>query len=726
MRRLLLAIAVVLALGLAAVAIVLPRVAERPELRARLTEAAREATGRELQYEKLGVGLFPPRLEVTGAALVGAPGEDPVGADRIALRISWLPLLARQLVIRSIEVDAPRLTVLRTSEGIALPFSPPEEPERDEAPRDPAPEDVGEEDQGFELLVQSVRLRDAAITLDDRTAQPPSQLRVERVDATIDVEALPASISAELSGFVADAPVRLEGQRSQGGDLDARIEIDGLALQSLQPWIGDEDFAGSLVLDVRAKAHREQVERLELRAVLKEALIEAGDLVVRGDLPLTAELSGAVDALGGPFRLELADATILVEESFAKPPGVPARLAGTLVQGAEGRRIDALELQLHNLAATGRALLGSATTIELDAEPFSLEGWAPLVPALGDPAPAGRLALDGLKVGLGPVTVHGGLVVEELVLPLESGASATLSGRLQGTGDALEGEGLDLRIAEQPFDLALGISRLAEDPRLRLRLDADGADSQKLLAALAGREDTLSGPLRLRSDLRGPLTGEGALVERLRGKLRFDIKPGRLKGVSLLRSTFDGMGKGGDAAVAAGKLSKDEKVQRFYEDEFERLGGTLALRGGKAKTDDLRLDYRHYRVDLRGSVGLVDRSLDLTGKLTIFEEIDEALRPGSEGEERRDPRSRVIPLAEVGGTIDEPKVTVTSDAALRLGAAAYATEKRRKKWERKLDERLGEGAGKDVLGILDAILSGEAASGSEDPDSEDPDSEGPP
>jgi hypothetical protein len=140
------------------------------------------------------------------------------------------------------------------------------------------------------------------------------------------------------------------------------------------------------------------------------------------------------------------------------------------------------------------------------------------------------------------------------------------------------------------------------------------------------------------------------------------------------------------------------------------MGGTLRIGGGLARSDDLRLVYRHYTVDLRGSVGLVDQRLDLRGKLTIDEEIDDAI--ASEGpsdqQQPRPGRSRVIPLARVTGTLDSPRVEITDEAVLRF-AALYATQKRRDKWERKIDERLGEGSGRQVLDALDQILSGESA-----------------
>jgi hypothetical protein len=220
------------------------------------------------------------------------------------------------------------------------------------------------------------------------------------------------------------------------------------------------------------------------------------------------------------------------------------------------------------------------------------------------------------------------------------------------------------------------------------------------------KQDPLQGPLELHGALAGPLDSDGSLAEALEGTVRFHIEPGRLKGVSLLEKAFQRLGSVGEAALLAGRLEGGRTLQRFYEDEFQWLGGTLRIARGLARTDDLRLVYRNYTVDLRGAVRLLDQQLDLRGELTIDEEIDGAIASeGADGQKPPTGRSRVIPLARVTGTLESPRVEITDDAVLRF-AARYATERKREKWEREIDERLGEGAGSQVIDVLDGILRG--------------------
>src|SRR5262249_51165690 len=101
-----------------------------------------------------------------------------------------------------------------------------------------------------------------------------------------------------------------------------------------------------------------------------------------------------------------------------------------------------------------------------------------------------------------------------------------------------------------------------------------------------------------------------------------------------------------------------------------------------------------YTAELRGRMGLADRALDLQGTLHVDESLGDAI--GVAG--------RTIPLASVRGTLDDPEVALSREALAGIAAAYAGDPRRREKWEHKLDERLGDGRGKDVLQALDKML----------------------
>jgi hypothetical protein len=60
----------------------------------------------------------------------------------------------------------------------------------------------------------------------------------------------------------------------------------------------------------------------------------------------------------------------------------------------------------------------------------------------------------------------------------------------------------------------------------------------------------------------------------------------------------------------------------------------------------------------------------------------------------------------VKGTLDEPRVSISPQVALSFAASVYGGGERREKLERKIEERLGEGSGKQVIDLLDSVLGG--------------------
>jgi hypothetical protein len=344
--------------------------------------------------------------------------------------------------------------------------------------------------------------------------------------------------------------------------------------------------------------------------------------------------------------------------------------------------------------------------VEIDAPPFELAGWEELLPAL-DVAPQGRVSLEKLALATEPFEVGGGVRFDEVRVTPPGRAPLELRGALMGEGSAVRGQGLEVVVGGERAEVDVEVTDLAGAPRYAVRVRTEQAEANSLLEALADMGDTLYGPLTTNASFSGPVGGERSPLEAVSGEARLDIGKGKLQGVSLLRSTFERFGAFGEAALIVGALRGGKTLQRFYGDEFESITGSFRIADGRARTDDLRLVYRHYTVDLKGSLGLVDERLDFTGKLTIDEEVDAALAEASEeeGGAAPTPKQRVIPLARVVGTVSEPRVDLSRGAVVAF-AASYATAGRLEPLQEKIDERLGEGAGREILDTLEGILGG--------------------
>ena len=709
-------VVVLVVAALIALAVALPRLVRSDAARARIEDAAREATGREIRYGELDFALLPPRLVVREPEVKGAPGGSPpvFEAAGVELEIALAPLLARTVVVDSLVVDGATVRLVRTPSGIELPreAAASEAPKRGDAAPSPSrgeESEPGEDAEGFALAVRQVALKDCRLLLEDRTVSPPITWELRDIAAIATGKSLEDPIDFELSGaLLSGGSFRANGEAEIEGAFRIDLRLEDVVLDPAAPYLAKgQRVSGAVSGAVSARGTAREVEGVVVDALLRDGELAFEDLVIRGQMKIRADLEGGLGDATGSFELDATDAEMEYGAAFRKGRGTAATATGRIVTGPDGHiGLQDTQVKIRNFEAEVQVETGARTRAVVDADPFDLAGWEALIPALAEYAPAGELGLRGLALATEPLEVRGALDLQDLRLRRPDGEEVVLRGGLRGSGAGIRSEKLVAVVAGQELRLSVEVTELAGRPRFTTEVEADDADSSALLALVTDRKETLQGPLELRVALAGPLDADRPLAETLEGTVRFGIEPGRLKGVSLLEKTFERLGDAGEAALLAGRLRGGSTLQRFYEDEFQFLGGTLRIARGLARSDDLRLVYRHYTVDLRGAVGLLDQRLDLHGELTIDDEIDGAIaNQGPAGQKARRGRSRVIPLARVTGTLESPRVEITDEAVLRF-AALYATERHREKWEREIDERLGEGAGSQVIDALDEILRG--------------------
>jgi len=703
--RVLVAAVVLLAVGLGALYALLPGMVESPAVRERIEQAAREATGRAFHYEDLSFGVFPPRLVVEGPRLAGeAAGEPPFAeAQEVSLEVAFWPLLARSLVLESLVVEGATVRLVRDAGGLRLP-----EPERDGRPAAGAPgaRGGGEGEDAVALAVQELALRDARVLFEDRSVRPPAKLEIEDLDA--------------IAVLSADAPAKIQLDAELGGgrlSVDGRADwaaqaarwtatLDGVGLAVLAPYLPEgQEAAGRLSGTVQGEGAFAS-PGLAAELTLRQGVVRISDIGLEGPLRLRADLSGE-EPRSGSFDLDATDAALdAYGGAFRKAAGKPGTVKGRLVPKAGGGfDVDDVELKIHDLDARGRIETGDPVRAELTAQPIDLAGWGEILPALAAYQPAGTLRPGTLRIASEPLSVRGRIGLDGVRLTLPDGPQIGLEGALEGTGDALKLVNVALTTGGQRVRIAGLVAGLAQPQRsYHLALGADGAEANTLLSAFTAVRDRVFGALSLDTDLSGR-TGDPQL-ETLAGHLRFAIHPGKIKDVSLLRLTVQRLGTFGEAALLAAALDKParlEKIERFYGDSFEELAGSFDVAKGWARTRDLRLVYPSYRVDLQGGIRLRDRRLDFSGTLTLDRDVDEALAGASGGTAAE--RPRVIQLAEVQGTLDSPRVGLSSHT-VRAWVDDYAGGKIRDEVQGKLDDKLGKELGGDVGDLVDGLFGG--------------------
>ena len=678
-------------------------------VRARIQQAVRDNLGRELRYETCELGLLPPSLRVTETTLSGETSDDPplLEAREIALRVALLPLLFQTVVVDSLVIEGATLRLTRTRDGIELPSLPAADAAgsgegTESATRDAdaePPSDGGGEDGSVDLAVRELRLRDTTLQLLDRAVSPAVRWELREIDATASGDSLDGPIELEIEATLASGgQVALSGTVTRAGRLDLQARFDQLVIDPLAPYLGDDlEITGRLDGTGAIFGPASSPEKLELDLHGEDVRFRREDLSLRGAVDVRANVLSPAGEANGEFEVDATGAELELAGAFTKPVGTPATLTGRIGPADNGGlAIDDLRLQIKNFEATGRVSSLDPVRAELSAESFDVEGWEALLPGLTGSPPSGRLALDGVVYQADPPDLRGAIQLEELALRSPDAPPLVLRGTLRAEGQQIVSEGLVVETGGETLTVDVRLQSLFDAPRYDVSLKTQGADANALLTAVAGKPDTLHGPLGLDASFRGLLGGD--VVSSLEGRIDFGVVNGRLAGVSLLRAVFDRLGAVGSLALDLGKAFGGRDLQRFYGDEFERLTGVFDIANGVARTDDLTFLYRGYGVRLCGTLGLDDLSLDMRGDLTLHEEIDAELAQELGARSSYRPRRREIKLASVKGTLDAPSVSVSSRAAVLL-ATSYASGSL-------IDEALGDALGGEAGQVVDSILQG--------------------
>jgi hypothetical protein len=711
--RLAVVFAAVVALGLAALAILLPRIVKSDAVRARIETAAYDALGRELRYRDLDVGLLPPALEVLEASVAGATPEADalLEARQIALRVALLPLLARAVVIDSLVVEGARIRLVRTPEGLELPVPPGGEAEGAKPPAakepsagEPAPSGEG---SPVAIALREVALRDARVVLEDRAVDPAVTWVLQDIEVTARGESLDAPIDLDASVVLASGGgVKAHGTATLAGELDLTIELSDLALAPARPYLGEGSVLEGLLrgtVSVRGPAANPELVAVDL--ALADALLTLDDITLRGPVAMRADVGTAATLPTGRFELDASDAELRYGEVFTKPPGTRASVSGRIVSADDGTLgVEDVKLAIKNMDATAKLRAGTPVRVVASTSSFDLAGWEELVPALAAAPLSGAVRLQDLALVSEPLDLRGAIHLEELTASPPDMAPVTLRGTFRAEGNALRTRGMAIVAAEQTFALDAALLDLFGTPAYEAQLTAENADANALSTAFAATPDTLYGPLDLQGSVRGTLD-ERPPLETLRGDIDFGIEKGRLVGVSLLEATFaqlGALGSLGSVAVDAGRAFGGRDLQALYGDEFESLRGTLHIADGVVHAKPFALVYRGYGADLGGTIGLTDFSLDMQGRITLYEATDAIVARNIGAPDGYQPTRRTIPLAAVTGSLDAPVVRIARKSATDF-AAAYAKDVYAGKLKKVVDEELGEGSGDLVEQGLGAI-----------------------
>ena len=206
---------VVLVVGVAAAAVIVPRLIDWEKVRAMVEEKGTAALGRQLTVKSLSVGLFSG-VEIGGVKLGARKGwtaEPMVECDRIVARYRLLPLLWLSVQIHKVELVKPRIFVERSRKGewsfSDLAGSAKEVPAADSPKAKPVVLPIS-------LDVRTVRVTDGSLKYRDSSGKKPVTASVDNLDVLVrdfSLTGKPATVKVGLvvEGYGLKVPVSIDG-----------------------------------------------------------------------------------------------------------------------------------------------------------------------------------------------------------------------------------------------------------------------------------------------------------------------------------------------------------------------------------------------------------------------------------------------------------------------------------------------------------------------------------
>ena len=172
------------------------------------------------------------------------------------------------------------------------------------------------------------------------------------------------------------------------------------------------------------------------------------------------------------------------------------------------------------------------------------------------------------------------------------------------------------------------------------------------LAAFGGSPDTITGTLSGEGTFSARGADMAAVLSSANGRGSASIVDGTIKRLNLVRTVVLFFGRPAPETAAA-------------TDQFERIDASFSLANQILRADSFSMHSRD--ADLRGSVtlNLETSALDGTIDMILSEEL--SAQAGTDLARYTQEGSRVVLPASVGGTLEQPRITINAAAALKRG-----------------------------------------------------------
>lgn len=367
----------------------------------------------------------------------------------------------------------------------------------------------------------------------------------------------------------------------------------------------------------------------------RDVSLRAGNRILRGDVDVVPRPGGMTIR---SIRLQPGDADLDITGEITSWQGP----TGVLTLRAAALDLLALQAFAADFTAAARATDGTPE--------------AALSPATGAPMDL-RITVEADRATAGDLTLE------------------TVRGTARVSREALRLDDMTFRVLGGQARATLTFA-MTTTPRFDLRARLDDVDMAALMT-FAGSPDTMTGRLSAVMDVAAAGTNAAAILPSARGSARVDVADGTVRGLSLVRTVV---------VAGSGRADSLASAQRGSE-AFSRLGATLAIAGGRARTDDLRFESDDVLLDAAGGFALDGSSIDLAGRLQLSDELSQ--QAGRDLVRYTQEDGRVTIPVRVSGSLGDFDVTIEAAELLKRAITNKAMEEAGEAIRRGLSDLFG-------------------------------------
>jgi AsmA protein len=363
MRKVGIALLIIVVLILAA-ALIVPHLVDINSYHGQIQAQLEKKLGRQVALGQMSLSLFPPSFQVADVMIGENPsfntGRPFAAAEKLAVSVKLLPLLHKQVEIKSLELDRPRIELVRNPQGEWNFATLGQESKPAPAKNVPAPQQKSQpqpSQPAGQLTLANLRINDGQVAITD-LQKHQSRAMYDHID-------LEVSDFAPGQEFSIKAAAHLPGQGKQS------VSLQGKGGPIRQTDLLNTNFDGKLGLN--------QVSISGLQKFLNSQALSGIDAQVSGDAKIRNEegklaSSGTIKLdnphirnvnVGYPIGLDynvaddLKNDVIQIQHADIKLGATPITIAGTLNTKPTPSQID-LKLTAAHASIAEAARLASA------------------------------------------------------------------------------------------------------------------------------------------------------------------------------------------------------------------------------------------------------------------------------------------------------------------------------------------------------------------------------